>query len=111
MPRTELVALHLLETIAPNLPTFPESGDNVIENVRYEETGGGRVYINKTQHFAGVPSDVWNFHVGGYQVCQKWLKDRKGRALSFDDLRHYQRVVAALGETIRLMAEIEICVA
>lgn len=108
---TELVALHLLEKTGPNPPAFPESGDNVIENVRYEETGGGRVYLNKTQHFAGVPADVWNFHVGGYQVCQKWLKDRKGRALSFDDLRHYQRVVAALGETIHLMAGVDEAIA
>jgi hypothetical protein len=50
---------------------------------------------------------VWNFHVGGYQVCQKWLKDRKGRALSYDDLTHYRRVVGALGETIRLMARVD----
>jgi hypothetical protein len=53
----------------------------------------------------GAP-DVWNFHIGGYQVCQKWLKDRKGRQLTYDDITHYQQVVAALGETIRLMAEI-----
>lgn len=104
---SELVALHLLEKTGPDLPTFPESGDNVIENVRYEEAGEGRVYINKTQHFAGVPAEVWNFHVGGYQVCHKWLKDRKGRALSFDDLQHYRRVVGALGETMRLMARID----
>jgi len=50
---------------------------------------------------------VWEFHVGGYQVCEKWLKDRKGRKLSFEDLAHYQRIVSALAETIRLMAEID----
>jgi hypothetical protein len=55
----------------------------------------------------GVPPEVWNFHVGGYQVCEKWLKDRRGRTLSYDDLEHYRKVVTALRETIRLMAEID----
>ena len=67
----------------------------------------GRVYINATQYFEGVPPEVWEFHVGGYQVCEKWLKDRRGRALSYDDQVHYQRIVAALAETIRLMAAID----
>ena len=51
--------------------------------------------------------DVWNFHIGGYQVCEKWLKDRKGRTLSKDDIAHYQKIVVALAETIRLMKEID----
>jgi hypothetical protein len=67
----------------------------------------GRVYINKTQYFDGVPEAVWGFQVGGYQVLDKWLKDRRGRTLSFDDLRHYQRVVVALAETMRLMDTID----
>jgi hypothetical protein len=57
--------------------------------------------------FRGVPEPVWNFHIGGYQVCQKWLKDRKGRPLSKDDIAHYQKIVVALTETIRLMHEID----
>ena len=65
------------------------------------------MYINKTQYFGGVPTDVWAFHVGGYQVCQKWLKDRKGRMLSFADVQHYQRVVGALAETIQLMEQVD----
>ncbi|MGO8736626.1 MAG: type ISP restriction/modification enzyme [Terriglobia bacterium] len=75
----------------------------------------GRVYINKGdpqsgatgQYFEGVPPEVWNFHIGGYQVCEKWLKDRRGRTLTYDDLEHYRKVVTALSETIRLMAEID----
>lgn len=67
----------------------------------------GRVWINKTQYIEGVSPQVWAFHIGGYQVCQKWLKDRKGRQLTYDDLTHYQRVVSALSETMRLMAEID----
>jgi hypothetical protein len=54
-----------------------------------------------------VPEEVWNFHIGGYQVCEKWLKDRKGRVLSAEDIEHYQRVVVALHETIRIMGEID----
>jgi hypothetical protein len=65
------------------------------------------VYISKTQYFEGVPKDVWEFHIGGYQVCEKWLKDRKGRQLSNDDLMHYQKIIVALKETIRLMREID----
>jgi hypothetical protein len=64
------------------------------------------VYINPTQYFGNVPRAVWDFHIGGYQVLEKWLKDCKGRELSYDDVRHYQRVVKALQETMRLMAEI-----
>jgi predicted helicase len=101
----ELVALHLMERAAPQLPGFPEQGDNEVREVRW--VGPGRVYINPTQYFDGVAPDVWEFHVGGYQVCHKWLKDRKGRTLSYDDLRHYQRIVGALGETLRLMGAID----
>ncbi len=104
----ELVSLHLMESPAlDNLITkYSVSGSNMVERVDYNETEH-RVYINKTQYFEGVPPEVWNFHIGGYQVCQKWLKDRKGRTLPYDDLTHYQKVVVALNETIRLMAEID----
>ena len=67
----------------------------------------GNVYINPSRWFEGVPENVWNFHIGGYQVCEKWLKDRRGRVLSDEDIAHYQKIVVALKETIRLMAEID----
>ena len=57
--------------------------------------------------FAGVPEEVWDFHFGGYQVCYKWLKDRKGRTLSDEDIAHYRKLVVTLNETIRIMAEID----
>ncbi|WP_151729086.1 MULTISPECIES: type ISP restriction/modification enzyme [Thermogemmatispora] len=60
----------------------------------------GRVWINATQSFAGVPEEVWAFEVGGDQVCAQWLKDRKGRVLTFQDIVPYQPIVAALAETI-----------
>ncbi len=62
---------------------------------------------HESQYFEGVLPQVWNFHIGGYQVCQKWLKDRKGRTLTFDDLTHYQKVVAPLKETVRLTGKID----
>ncbi len=106
-----LVGLHLMEKFGKALPRFPDKGDYTVEKVEYlvpeNAPEQGRVYINKTQYFEGVPADVWNFHVGGYQVCQKWLKDRKGRQLSFEDVQHYQRVVAALAETITLMEQVD----
>jgi predicted helicase len=116
----ELVALHLMESPALDhlITTFPVKGSNQVEKLRYvEETsevhadfGGlvpGRVYINKTQYFQGVERGVWEFYVGGYQVLEKWLKDRKARTLSYDDVTHYGKVVVALKETIRLMGEID----
>lgn len=66
-----------------------------------------RAYINLEQYFKGVPEKVWEFQVGGYQVLHKWLKDRKGRVLTYDDLEHYQSVLVALRETMRLMDEID----
>jgi len=62
---------------------------------------------SRNDRLDGVPPEVWEFHIGGYQVCQKWLKDRKGRKLDYGDLDHYSRTVAALGDTIHLMAEID----
>lgn len=104
----ELVALHLLEASKVNnfITGFPEKGDNVVEKVQYMDKDK-RVWINKAQYFSTVPKAVWEFHIGGYKVCEKWLKDRKGRKLSYDDIQHYQKVLVALNETIRLMAEID----
>ncbi len=67
----------------------------------------GKVWINETQYFEKVPEDVWKFRVGIYQVCQKWLKDRRGRTLSPEDIEHYKKIVTAISETIRLMSEID----
>jgi predicted helicase len=106
----ELVTWHLLTNPSlPNLYTqikYDIKGSNIVEKVSYDEKAGC-VYINKTQYFEGITPDVWNFHIGGYQVCEKWLKDRKGRTLSYDDQTHYQRIAIALRETIRLMNEID----
>jgi len=107
----ELVGLHLMDKHGASLTKYPVEDDNTVEKVRYTEPGQGadegRVWINKTQYFEGVPPEVWEFHIGGYQVCRKWLKDRKRRQLSYDDITHYQHIVSALSETIRIMAAID----
>lgn len=106
----ELVGLHLLERVPKAFTTYPIKGGDTVEKVRYQEPmhdEPGRVYINNSQYFENVPTEVWDFHIGGYQVCEKWLKDRKGRALSYDDIRHYTNITVALSETIRIMQEID----
>jgi hypothetical protein len=74
-----------------------------------QKSGGvkGQVWINSTQYFDNVPFEAWNFSIGGYKVCKKWLNDRKGRKLNDEDLAHYQQVIAILAETSYLMCEID----
>jgi type I restriction-modification system DNA methylase subunit len=111
----ELIDLHLLRKVPAALrANFPQSGTSEVEKPRYEipnspmnPTTSGRVYINAAQYFEGVPPETWTFKVGGYQVCEKWLKDRKGRTLTADDVDHYRNVVAALTRTRMLMREID----
>jgi hypothetical protein len=76
------------------------------DGLRYEP-GEQRVYINATQYFAPVPADVFSYQVGGYQVCEKWLKDRRERHLEIDDIRTYCRIVTALARTIVLQRDID----
>ncbi|HEU65985.1 MAG TPA: DNA methyltransferase, partial [Chloroflexi bacterium] len=104
----ELVSLHLMESPVLNnfITRYPIADSNTVEKVTYVDNNQ-RIYINKAQYFEGVSSEVWTFHIGGYQVAQKWLKDRKGRTLTYDELTHYQKVIVALKETIRLMREID----
>lgn len=109
----ELVNLHLLRSPKVDyfITTYPVKGSNVVDgSPNYalpDDEHGGRVYINNTQYFEGITPALWEFHVGGYQVLDKWLKDRRGRELSYNDLQHYQRVAVALNETMRLMGEID----
>ena len=106
-----LVGLHLMEKFGKITTRYPVSGNDMVEKIDYTSPADapeqGRVWINKTQYIEGVPLEVWEFHIGGYQVCQKWMKDRKGRKLEFNDIKHYQRMVAALAETIQLMGQID----
>jgi predicted helicase len=102
----ELRRLHLLESLVVNqyITTYPESGTDEIEKVEYRDN---RVYINETQYFGNVPEITWNFYIGGYQPAQKWLKDRKGRILTNEEIEHYQQMIVALNETDKIMKEID----
>lgn len=66
-----------------------------------------RIHINKTRYFENIPKDVWEYQIGGYQVCKKWLKDRKGRELSLEDIKHYCKVLTALQQTIEIQKSID----
>ncbi|HEY1348260.1 MAG TPA: type ISP restriction/modification enzyme [Ktedonobacteraceae bacterium] len=105
-----LSTFHLMEkTINAGLQ-FPISGTNMIEKIEYtcnaNKPNQGRIWINKEQYFEGMLPEVWEFYVGGYQVCQRWLKDREGRLFTHKDFQDYQRIVSALTETIDLAKQI-----
>ena len=102
----ELRKLHLMEGAASWVTkvSFPINGDNIVDKPEFKD---GKVFINKDQYFGNVSELAWNFFIGGYQPAQKWLKDRKGRKLEWEDLMHYGRIVYALQETDRIMKEID----
>ena len=106
--------LHLMEPAAIGDAAYPflteegadpEEANNEVAPA-HPKFRDGRVYINKHQYFDSVPQVAWNFYIGGYQPAQKWLKDRKGRTLDYDDVGHYQKIVKILLETDRIMKEI-----
>jgi predicted helicase len=101
-----LAVLHLMQAFGPSLATYPLGGDNVVAK-GYPKYEASRVYINQDQYFEGIPSEVWEFQVGGYQVLHKWLKDRGGQVLSYEDINHYQNIAAALAETQAIMTTID----
>ena len=109
----KLHSLHLMEGVElqEGMANFPVAGTNEVEKPQYslplEGAGGGRVYINDMQYFDHVPPEAWQFYIGGYQPAQKWLKDRKGRTLGYEDMRHYQRIVRVLKETGEVMREVD----
>ena len=101
----ELRQLHLMEDLPSQTGiTFPVAGSLQVDCYRLQDN---RVYINADQYFDGVPESAWNFFIGGYQPAQKWLKDRKGLTLSFEDVKHYQRIIYVLQQTERIMQEID----
>jgi predicted helicase len=102
-----LVDLHLLQLSELDSPIvkFQGKGDNKVEKPRYDETG--LLYINNGQYFERITPDVWSYRIGGYQVCDKWLKDRKSRALSLEEIKQYCRIVTALKNTIAVQKKID----
>ena len=107
--------LHLMHDVPESPVTFPYPGTMQVEQISVEKHpslqggDGGRlnIYINSTQCFEGVPTAAFEMYIGGYQPAQKWLKDRKGRTLTFDDIEHYRRIIAILIETDKIMKQID----
>lgn len=101
----QLIDLHLMNNAQSwkCTTTFPEVGSQQVDFLEWKD---GQVWINDKQYFGNVPESVWEFYIGGYQPAQKWLKDRKRRTLSFDEIKHYLHIIHALEETMRLMKEI-----
>jgi len=104
----ELVDLHLLKSskLQKLVVKFPITGDRRIKKRDYNEKEK-RIYINEKQYFDGVESEIWNYYIGGYQVLDKWLKDRTGKVLSREDVNHFLKVISALKYTIDLQKEID----
>lgn len=101
--------LHLMEPAAIGDTPFPfeGEGDDIVAK-GYPKFEDGKVWINPDQYFVNVPPIAWEFPIGGYQPAQKWLKDRRGRVLSWDDIGHYQKIVKILIQTDRIMREIDL---
>jgi predicted helicase len=101
----QLRLIHFLEgpQVEKYITEYPKDGSNIVTRPKYQDD---KVYINNTQYFNNVPLSAWEFYIGSYQPAQKWLKDRKGRTLEFEDILHYQKIIVALTETDRLMKEI-----
>ncbi|HPG29229.1 MAG TPA: N-6 DNA methylase [bacterium] len=113
----ELRQLHLLESdkLKKFITAYPKNGDNVItRSIRqsdFEMTDLkkrlGRIWINDYQYFEGIPFNAWNYFIGGYQPAQKWLKDRRGKALTVEEIFYYQKIISALFETEKIINEID----
>ncbi|MCK5718832.1 MAG: DNA methyltransferase, partial [Thiomargarita sp.] len=113
----EIRQIHLLESpkVEQYITSYPKDGNNTITTKitkkdweLFDKTKQlGRIWINETQYFDNIPLIAWEFYIGGYQPAQKWLKDRKGITLEFEDILHYQKIIVALFETDRLMQEID----
>ncbi|SEH28478.1 type ISP restriction/modification enzyme [Magnetospirillum fulvum] len=104
---SQLRKLHLMDPSMIGQTPYPfvGDGDNVVSTTNFKD---GKVWINKTQYFDNAPDVAWDLYIGGYQPAQKWLVDRKGRALSFSDAKHYQRILKVLAETDRIMKAITV---
>ena len=102
----ELRKIHLMESkqVTEYITSYGVSGDNEVIKPEYKDN---KVYINPTQYFDNVPEVAWNFYIGGYQPAQKWLKDRKDRILSYDEILHYQKIIKALVLTNDIMQQID----
>lgn len=103
-----LADLHLLKSVDLDKPIarFQGMGDNRVAKPTYDDKTG-RVSINTNQYFEGISPHVWSYQIGGYQVCDKWLKDRKKRILTLEEIQTYCRIVTAINKTIEIQKVID----
>ncbi len=103
-----LADLHLMQSPELDSPVakFQGTGDKRVDKIKYDKEGE-RVYINNDQYFERIPETIYQYQIGGYQVCNKWLKDRKGKVLSLDDIKHYCKVATAINHTINIQKSID----
>ena len=103
---SELRKIHLLQSpiVEKYVTQYPKDGNNEVIKSLFKD---GKVYINDIQYFDNVPQTAWEFYIGGYQPAQKWLKDRKGTKLDFNDILHFQKIIVALTETKKIMNDID----
>jgi DNA-binding MarR family transcriptional regulator len=102
-----LADLHLMKSpdLDDTIAKFEGKGKDIVEKPRYD-ADERRVYINETVYFESIPPEVWQYRIGGYQVCDKWLKDRKGKKLE-GEFKHYLRIITAIQKTIEVQGEID----
>ena len=107
----QLRELHLMHNVPESPARFDNLGNGKVEYIRWEwnkdDGYSGNVWINDAQCFSNVPTKAWEMYIGGYQPAQKWLKDRKGRTLSTDDIEHYEKIISVLIETAHIMSKID----
>jgi predicted helicase len=103
-----LADLHLLKSkeIDPPAAKFQGEGDKRVDKLKYDKNSL-RVYINREQYFEKIPKEIWEYQIGGYQVLSKWLKDRKGKILSLEDVKHYCKIVTSIKKTIDIQNNID----
>lgn len=101
----ELIDIHLMKDSSkwPRIVSFPITGSNTVDQLTYSDS---KVFINDSQYFGNISEFAWSLFIGGYQPAQKWLKDRKGRTLDYNDILHYGQIIYALEQTDRIMKEI-----
>ena len=102
----ELRGIHLFESpkLNQSITSYSVVGSDIVEKILYKD---GKVFINSEQYFGNIPEIAWNFYIGGYQPAQKWLKDRKDRTLTSEEISHYQKIIVALVETDSVIKEID----
>lgn len=104
----ELIDLHLLQSdkLHESIARFHGGNGSKVSRLRYEQDTG-RIFISAEQYFEGVDEQIWEYQIGGYQVCHKWLKDRNGTSLSLEEIKHYCKVVTAIHHTIKIQEQID----